>query len=193
MELFEWMTSTTWGESLLTLLVSMVPVIELRGGVPFGTALGLAPLHALVVCIIGNMLPIPFIIVYIRRIFHWMRRRSPRLNALVDKLEKKAHLKGQKVTKYKYIGLWLFVAIPLPGTGAWTGALIAALLDDLAEDGPVHFSQEPVGTLSAHTGEGSLQNFQQPFEVLPAAHIGEGPRRYRDECSAVVLSKRSKA
>ena len=50
-------------------------------------------------------------------------------NALVDKLEKKAHLKGQKVTKYKYIGLWLFVAIPLPGTGAWTGALIAALLD----------------------------------------------------------------
>ena len=113
LELFEWMTSTTWGESLLTLLVSMVPVIELRGGVPFGTALGLAPLHALVVCIIGN----------------WMRRRSPRLNALVDKLEKKAHLKGQKVTKYKYIGLWLFVAIPLPGTGAWTGALIAALLD----------------------------------------------------------------
>lgn len=129
MELFEWMTSTTWGESLLTLLVSMVPVIELRGGVPFGTALGLAPLHALVVCIIGNMLPIPFIIVYIRRIFHWMRRRSPRLNALVDKLEKKAHLKGQKVTKYKYIGLWLFVAIPLPGTGAWTGSLAAAFLD----------------------------------------------------------------
>ena len=123
------MTSTTWGESLLTLLVSMVPVIELRGGVPFGTALGLAPLHALVVCIIGNMLPIPFIIVYIRRIFHWMRRRSPRLNALVDKLEKKAHLKGQKVTKYKYIGLWLFVAIPLPGTGAWTGSLAAAFLD----------------------------------------------------------------
>ena len=129
MELFEWMTSTTWGESLLTLLVSMVPVIELRGGVPFGTALGLAPLHALVVCIIGNMLPIPFIIVYIRRIFHWMRRRSPRLNALVDKLEKKAHLKGQKVTKYKYIGLWLFVAIPLPGTGAWSGALIAAVMN----------------------------------------------------------------
>ena len=129
MELFEWMTSTTWGESLLTLLVSMVPVIELRGGVPFGTALGLAPLHALVVCIIGNMLPIPFIIVYIRRIFHWMRRRSPRLNALVDKLEKKAHLKGQKVTKYKYIGLWLFVAIPLPGTGAWTGALVAAMME----------------------------------------------------------------
>ena len=129
MELFDWLTSTAWGESLLTMLVSMVPVIELRGGVPFGTALGLAPLHALVVCIIGNMIPIPFIIVYIRRIFLWMRRKSPRLNGLVDRLEKKAHLKGRKVTKYKYIGLWLFVAIPLPGTGAWTGALIAALLD----------------------------------------------------------------
>ena len=129
MELFEWLTSTPWGESLLTMLVSMVPVIELRGGVPFGTALGLSPLNALVVSIIGNMLAIPFIIVYIRRIFLWMRRKSPRLNALVDRLEKKAHLKGKKVTRYKYIGLWLFVAIPLPGTGAWTGALIAALLD----------------------------------------------------------------
>ena len=129
MELFDWLTSTTWGESLLTMLVSMVPVIELRGGVPFGTALGLPPGQALVASIIGNMIPIPFIIVYIRRIFLWMRRKSPRLNGLVDRLEKKAHLKGQKVTKYKYIGLWLFVAIPLPGTGAWTGALVAALLD----------------------------------------------------------------
>src|SRR5699024_8046414 len=93
------------------------------------TALGLAPLHALVVCIIGNMIPIPSIIVYIRRIFQWMRRKSPKLNSLVDRLEAKAHLKGKKVTRYKYIGLWIFVAIPLPGTGAWTGALIAALLD----------------------------------------------------------------
>ena len=123
MELLEWLTSNDLGELFFTMLVSMVPIIELRGGVPFGTALGLAPGAALVAAIIGNMLPIPFIIVYIRRIFLWMRRKSPKLNTLVDKLEKKAHLKGQKVTKYKYIGLWLFVAIPLPGTGAWTGAL----------------------------------------------------------------------
>lgn len=129
MDLLEWFTSNDLGEMLFTLLVSMVPIIELRGGVPFGTALGLAPGQALVAAIIGNMLPIPFIIVYIRRIFYWMRRKSPKLNRLVDKLEKKAHLKGQKVTKYKYIGLWLFVAIPLPGTGAWTGALAAAFLD----------------------------------------------------------------
>lgn len=129
MELLEWLTSNDLGELFFTMLVSMVPVIELRGGVPFGTALGLTPGAALLAAIIGNMLPIPFIIVYIRRIFLWMRRKSPKLNTLVDKLEKKAHLKGQKVSKYKYLGLWLFVAIPLPGTGAWTGALAAAFLD----------------------------------------------------------------
>ena len=90
-------------------------------GLPYGAAF--------VAAIIGNMLPVPFIVVYIRRIFFWMRRHMPRLNALVDKLEKKAHLKGQTVTKYKYLGLMIFVAIPLPGTGAWTGALAAAFLD----------------------------------------------------------------
>ena len=129
MELLDWLTHTNLGEMLFTMLVSMVPIIELRGGVPFGTALGLPAGQALVAAIIGNMIPIPFIIVYIRRIFLWMRRKSRKLNTLVDKLERKAHLKGQKVSKYKYIGLWLFVAIPLPGTGAWTGALVAALLD----------------------------------------------------------------
>lgn len=129
MELFEWMTSTTWGESLLTLLVSMVPVIELRGGVPFGTALGWPPSTHWWYASSAICSPSPLLSYISAWIFHWMRRRSPRLNALEDKLEKKAHLKGQKVTKYKYIGLWLFVAIPLPGTGAWTGALIAALLD----------------------------------------------------------------
>ena len=129
MELLEWMTNTNLGEMFFTMLVSMVPVIELRGGVPFGTALGLPAGQALVAGIIGNMLPIPFIIVYIRRIFQWMRRMSPRLNRMVDRLERKAHLKGRKVSKYKYLGLWLFVAVPLPGTGAWTGALAAAFLD----------------------------------------------------------------
>ena len=129
MELLEWLTSNDLGELFFTMLVSMVPIIELRGGVPFGTALGLAPGAALVAAIIGNMLPIPFIIVYIRRIFMLMRKYMPRLNGLVDKLEEKAHLKGQKVQQYQYIGLWLFVAIPLPGTGAWTGSLAAAFLD----------------------------------------------------------------
>src|SRR5699024_8194461 len=79
LELLQWLTSTNLGEMFFTMLVSMVPIIELRGGVPFGTALGLPPGQALVASIIGNMIPIPFIIVYIRRIFLWMRRKSPKL------------------------------------------------------------------------------------------------------------------
>jgi len=129
MEIFEFLTDTTFGKCIFTMLVSMVPIIELRGGIPFGVALGL-PYHlAFPFAVVGNILPAPFIIVYIRRIFLLMRRHLPRLNGMVDKLEKKAHLKGQKVSKYKYLGLWLFVAIPMPGTGAWTGSLAAAFLD----------------------------------------------------------------
>lgn len=128
MELFQFLTATTAGKCLFTMLVSMIPVIELRGGLPFGVALGLPYGLAFPSAVIGNLIPAPFIIVYIRRIFALMRRYLPRLNGLVDKLEKKAHLKGRKVQKYQYLGLWLFVAIPLPGTGAWTGCLAAAFL-----------------------------------------------------------------
>lgn len=129
MELMQWLTDTMAGEFTLTMLVSMIPVVELRGGIPFGVVAGLPVWAALIAAVIGNLIPVPFIIVYIRRIFQWMRRRMPRLNNLVDKLERKAHLKGQRVTKYKYLGLMLFVAVPLPGTGAWTGSLAAAFLD----------------------------------------------------------------
>ena len=129
MELLTWLKTTNAGEFLLTMLVSMVPVIELRGGLPFGVALGLPPIEALLASILGNLIPLPFIVVYIRRIFKWMRRHMPRLDGLVDALERKAHLKGNKVTKYQYLGLMIFVAIPLPGTGGWTGALAAAFLD----------------------------------------------------------------
>ena len=129
MELMQWLTETMVGEFTLTILVSMIPVVELRGGIPFGVAAGLPVWAAFIAAVIGNLIPVPFIIVYIRRIFQWMRRRIPKLNSLVDKLERKAHLKGQRVTKYKYLGLMLFVAIPLPGTGAWTGSLAAAFLD----------------------------------------------------------------
>ncbi|MDE6899615.1 MAG: small multi-drug export protein [Oscillospiraceae bacterium] len=125
----QWLTQGPVGEFCFTILVSMVPIVELRGGIPFGVTLGLPVWAAYLAAVIGNILPVPFILVYIRRIFQWMRRRLPRLNRLVDKLERKAHLKGRRVTKYKYLGLMLFVAIPLPGTGAWTGALAAAFLD----------------------------------------------------------------
>lgn len=128
MELFEFLTGTTSGKCLFTMLVSMIPVIELRGGLPFGVALGLPYYLAFPAAVIGNLIPAPFIIVYIRRIFELLRRYLPSLNGLIDKLEKKAHLKGKRVQKYQYVGLWLFVAIPLPGTGAWTGSLAAAFL-----------------------------------------------------------------
>lgn len=129
MELFDWLTATTLGKCVLTMLVSMIPIIELRGGLPFGVALGLPYYLAFPAAVIGNLIPAPFIIVYIRRIFQIMRRYFPKLNGMVDKLEAKAHLKGEKVLKYQSIGLWLFVGIPLPGTGAWTGSLAAAFLD----------------------------------------------------------------
>ena len=128
MELFQWLTDTTMGKCIFTMLVSMLPIIELRGGLPFGVALGLPYQLAFPAAVIGNLIPTPFIIVYIRRIFRLMRRYMPKLNGVVDKLEQKAHLKGQKVQRYQYLGLWLFVAIPLPGTGAWTGCLAAAFL-----------------------------------------------------------------
>lgn len=125
----QWLTAAPVGEFVFTMLVSMVPVIELRGGIPFGVGLGLPYWAAFTAAVAGNLLPIPFILVYIRRIFKWMRRHLPRLDRVVDKLEAKAHLKGKKVTKFKYLGLMIFVAIPLPGTGGWTGALAAAFLD----------------------------------------------------------------
>ena len=116
MEIFEFLLDTTFGKCIFTMLVSMIPIIELRGGIPFGVALGLPYYLAFPFAVVGNILPAPFIIVYIRKIFLLMRRYIPKLNGMVDKLEQKAHLKGQKVSKYKYLGLWLFVAIPLPGS-----------------------------------------------------------------------------
>lgn len=128
MELFAFLTDTTMGKCVFTMLVSMLPIIELRGGLPFGVALGLPYYLAFPFAVIGNLIPAPFIIVYIRRIFMLMRKYIPRLNSVVDKLERKAHLKGEQMQKYQRFGLWVFVALPLPGTGAWTGSLAAAFL-----------------------------------------------------------------
>lgn len=138
--MISWLTGTTLGKFIATFFISMVPVIELRGGLPYGIGFGLDYPLALLAAVLGNMVPVPFIIVYINRIFHWMRQRMPRMDAFITKMEKKAHLKGEKVRKYGPIALLLFVGIPLPGTGAWTGALIAALLDmKLREAAPCIF------------------------------------------------------
>ena len=129
MELLNWLTGTVLGKMTFTALASMIPVAELRVGIPFGVALGLTHWEAFLAAVVGNMLPLPFIVVYIRRILQWLRRHIPRLDHMVDLLEKKAHLKGRMVTKYQYLGLLIFVSIPLPGTGGWTGALAAAFLN----------------------------------------------------------------
>ena len=127
--MFEWLTGTVAGKLCATFLLSMMPVGELRFGLPYGIALGLDYPLALMAALLGNIIPVPFIIVYIKRIFAWMRMHMPVFNSFITKMEKKADLKGETVEKYGPVGLLLFVAIPLPGTGAWTGALIAALLD----------------------------------------------------------------
>lgn len=127
--MISWLTQTVAGQALSTFLISMVPVIELRGGLPYGITLGLDYPLALIMAVLGNMVPVPFIIVYIRKIFHWMRQISPLCERVVSAMERKAHLKGKTVQKYSALGLFILVAIPLPGTGAWTGALVAAFLD----------------------------------------------------------------
>ena len=113
----------------LTMLVSMMPVVELRGGLPFGIALGMDLPHAFWAAVIGNLLPVPFIIAFAHRVFVLLRKHIPPLEGLIHKLELRAAEKGELVQKYEFWGLLILVAIPLPGTGAWTGALVAALMD----------------------------------------------------------------
>ena len=124
-----WLTGTTLGKFIITFVISMVPVVELRLGLPYGVALGLPYGYALAAAVLGNMVPVPFIIIYIRRIFAWLRRHWSWLNGLITRLERRAEGKGEKVERYGTWGLLILVAIPLPGTGAWTGALVAALLN----------------------------------------------------------------
>ena len=121
--------STTLGKILATFLVSMVPVFELRGAIPIGVGYGLPYWVAVAASIIGNLVPVPFIILFIRKIFELMRKWSSKLDGLVTRLEKRAESKSDVVQKYAFWGLFVLVAIPLPGTGAWTGALVAAMLD----------------------------------------------------------------
>ena len=114
---------------MMTMLISMVPVLELRGAIPAGVAAGLSVKEALVVSIIGNLLPVPIIILFVRKVFDWMRKKSERLDFLVCRFEEKAKKQSVMIDKYEWFGLVLLVAVPLPGTGAWTGALVAAMLN----------------------------------------------------------------
>ena len=114
---------------VLTFLISMVPVIELRGAIPFGIAAGLSFPTALTVSLIGNIVFVPFAVLFIRKIFAWLKKKSDWLRKIVYKLEAKADRQKEKVLRYEFWGLVILVAVPLPGTGAWTGSLVAAMLD----------------------------------------------------------------
>ena len=109
--------------------MAMVPVIELRGAIPFGVVQGLSVPMAFTLAVIGNLLPIPILVVFTRKVFEWLRTKSQGLDNLVRKLESKAEKNKEVVLRYEFWGLMILVAIPLPGTGAWTGALVAAMMD----------------------------------------------------------------
>lgn len=106
----------------------MIPILELRGGLIVSKLLEVPITTAIPLCIIGNIIPIPFILLFIKQIFKWMKKIRL-FRGLVEKLENKAMSKSDNIKRYEFWGLVLFVGIPLPGTGAWTGSLIAALLD----------------------------------------------------------------
>ncbi len=109
--------------------MSMIPVVELRGAIPYGLAAGLDPWPTYLAAVVGNMVPVPFIMIFIRRIFNWAREHSRWLGNRVRWLEDRAEKKSDLVRRYALAGLTILVAIPLPGTGAWTGALVAALMN----------------------------------------------------------------
>ncbi len=122
-----WFQNLDIPRELITFLVSMLPIVELRGGIPVAAVLGIDFLPALIICVLGNLLPIPFILLLIIPIFKWMKN-TKLFSPLVTKLETKTLAKRERLEKGEFWGLMLFVGIPLPGTGAWTGALLAALL-----------------------------------------------------------------
>lgn len=117
----------TLGRELCVFICSMIPIIELRGAVPLGAGLGMGMIETYVLSIIGNMIPVPFILLLIRVVLDFMKKIKG-LRKIALWVEAKAEKHKGKIEKYAYVGLFLFVAIPIPGTGAWTGSLIAALM-----------------------------------------------------------------
>lgn len=129
--LVEWFTanlSPYISEYGVIFIISLFPILELRGGLIAASLLKVPALEAIPICIVGNILPIPFILLFIRQIFKLLKKTKV-FRGLIEKLENRAMKKSDSIKKYEIWGLLLFVGIPLPGTGAWTGALIASLLE----------------------------------------------------------------
>ena len=120
----------TVGEELCVLFCSMLPIIELRGAIPMGAAFGLPWWQTYIIAIIGNMLPVPIILLFVKSVLTWMAGCKVKFfNKVANKMFEKAEKNRAKIERYAFWGLTLFVAIPLPATGAWTGTLVAALFD----------------------------------------------------------------
>ena len=115
-------------KEIVVFIISMIPILELRGGLIVSKLIQVPITTAVPLCIIGNIIPIPFILLFIKQIFKWMKKIKV-FRGIIEKLENRAMSKSDNIRKYEFWGLVLFVGIPLPGTGAWTGSLIAALLD----------------------------------------------------------------
>ena len=112
---------------VIVFIISMIPILELRGGLLAASVLNIDIVRALWICIVGNLIPVPFILLLITPIFNWLKQTKT-FRPMVEKMENRALSKREQIEKYEFWGLVAFVGIPLPGTGAWTGALIAALL-----------------------------------------------------------------
>lgn len=125
---FSGLTSLKYGKELIIFIISLMPILELRGGLIAAALLKVNIVRAFIICFIGNVIPIPLILWLITPIFDRLKK-TKLFSGLVNKLENKAMSKKEKIEKLEYIGLLLFVGIPLPGTGAWTGCLIAAMLN----------------------------------------------------------------
>ena len=113
---------------MVIFIISMIPILELRGGLLAASLLKVSAAKAIPICIIGNIIPIPFILLFIRQIFKLMKKTKI-FRGLIERLEKRAMGKSDQIKRYEFLGLLLFVGVPLPGTGAWTGSLIASLLE----------------------------------------------------------------
>ena len=125
---FGGLTSLAFGKELLVFIISLMPILELRGGILAAAILKLDPIPSYIISIVGNLLPIPFILLLINKIINWMKN-SKHFKKVADWLEQKVQKHKGQIEKYGYLGIVLFVGIPLPGTGAWTGSLIASVLE----------------------------------------------------------------
>ncbi len=128
--LFDGLLSLKYGKELLVFIISLLPILELRGGILAASLINLNPINGYIAAMIGNIIPVPFILLFIAKILNWMEKSKVNFFNKISKwLNDKVDKNKEKIEKYGYLGLVLFVGIPLPGTGAWTGCLIAGVLE----------------------------------------------------------------